>query len=411
MASLYVKKLGMINPFVVASSPATQGARNLLKMAKCRPGALVLRNYGHGAGGGSFVSPSVSDMLAGKQAFHSHAVGTQMRDPIDTFEKYCGEVRAIRRQLDSDIKLWVSVGHYSDIVRGGDWEQNWVNQAKELKSLGADAVELHFNTPGIAVARDRIFDYYQLLYHVVRRIKQDVPGLPVMAKLTCEASDPLTAMRVASSAGADAVGPTARWKGFYFDLDWRTTQARPGSGYGGTQTTPIVCYSVAEARTAGVTTPMYAGGGVFSYGQALRIVMAGSDCVQLGAIACSGGVGAAARLIQGFERWMDQNGYPDMDCLCGDALKLFQMPGEVAAERTEALGTAYRRGQVERRICIGCGRCTDVCWHDGIVLREGKAQKTDRCIGCGYCFGACPTHALHVDVPGILSSVLKKHKI
>ena len=29
MADLYVKSLNMINPFVVASSPATQGARNV----------------------------------------------------------------------------------------------------------------------------------------------------------------------------------------------------------------------------------------------------------------------------------------------------------------------------------------------------------------------------------------------
>lgn len=35
--------------------------------------------------------------------------------------------------MDSDIKLWVSVGHYSDIVKGGNWEKDWINQAKELK--------------------------------------------------------------------------------------------------------------------------------------------------------------------------------------------------------------------------------------------------------------------------------------
>ena len=34
MADLYVKKFDMINPFVVASSPATQGALNVLKSAK-----------------------------------------------------------------------------------------------------------------------------------------------------------------------------------------------------------------------------------------------------------------------------------------------------------------------------------------------------------------------------------------
>ena len=64
MADLYVKKFDMINPFVVASSPATQGALNVLKSAKMRPGAIVLRNYGHGSGGGSFIGPDSKAMLA-----------------------------------------------------------------------------------------------------------------------------------------------------------------------------------------------------------------------------------------------------------------------------------------------------------------------------------------------------------
>src|SRR5574344_590583 len=135
MTDMSVKKLGMINPFVIASSPATQGARNLLKSASVRPGALVLRNFGHGAGGGSFIWPSADAMYKGS-AFHSHAVGTQIQDTISTLEQYCGEVKEIKKEMDSDIKLWVSVGHYSDIVKGGDWEKNWITQAKELRSAG-----------------------------------------------------------------------------------------------------------------------------------------------------------------------------------------------------------------------------------------------------------------------------------
>jgi dihydropyrimidine dehydrogenase (NAD+) subunit PreA len=411
MANLYVKKFQMINPFVIASSPATQGAKNLLKSARIRPGALVLRNFGHGAGGGGFISPDANALYSGKQAFHSHGVGTQIQDPVDSFEKYCEEVRIIKREMDSDIKLWASVGHYSDIVKGGNWEQNWIDQAKELKNVGVDALELHFNTPGVAVAKNRQFDYYQLIYNVVQMIKKAVPDLPIMAKLAVEACDPLTSMRIATAAGADAVGPTARWKGFYIDLDWRATQARPGSGYGGTQATPIICNAIAEARTNGVTTPMYAGGGVFSYDQALRIIMAGSECVQLGTLICSGGVEAGAKLIKSFERWMDENGYPDMDSLCGDALKLFNMPKTIAGERTQALGKAYKDWQVDSNKCIGCNRCEDVCWHEGILVKDKKAQKTQKCIGCGYCFQVCPTGALKVDAGGILSSVFKKHGI
>ena len=58
--------------------------------------------------------------------------------------------------------------------------------------------------------------------------------------------------------------------------------------------------------------------------------------------------------------------------------------------------------------CIGCGRCVDVCWHEGIEIRDRKAFKTDRCIGCGYCFQVCPTQALYVDKKSILTSAFEE---
>ena len=408
MANLYVKKLDMINPFVVASSPATQGADNVLKSAKMRPGAIVLRNYGHGSGGGSFIGPDSKTMYSGGMAIHSHAVGRQIPDTVTTLEQYCEEVYRIKREMNPDIKLWVSVGHYSDIVKGGDWEKEWTRQAKELELAGADAIELHFNTPGVAVAKDRTFAYHQLLRHSIELMKKAVPNMPIMAKLAIESTDALTSMRIAVAAGAAAAGPTARWKGFYMDLDWRGTEARPGAGYGGTQATPLVCYSIAEARTAGIKIPMYGGGGVFGYENALRILMAGSEMVQLGALACAGGTMACKKLIQNVSQWMDENGYPDMESLVGDGLKLFRMDAAFTLKRQNRLADAYQFADADRDKCIGCARCEDVCWHKGIEIRDHRAYKTESCIGCGYCFQVCPTQALFVDKKKILKSAFEE---
>ena len=126
------------------------------------------------------------------------------------------------------------------------------------------------------------------------------------------------------------------------DLDWRGTEARPGAGYGGTQATPLVCYSIAEARTAGVKIPLYGGGGVFNYENAARILMAGSEMVQLGALACAGGTMACKKLISDLNRWMDENGYADMDSLVGDSLKLFQMDADFTKKRQNKLADAYQ---------------------------------------------------------------------
>ncbi len=65
MADLRVKSLGLKNPFIVASSPATHGLKGVLKSAQGHPGAIVMRNFGHGAGGGSIILPAGANMLGG----------------------------------------------------------------------------------------------------------------------------------------------------------------------------------------------------------------------------------------------------------------------------------------------------------------------------------------------------------
>ena len=129
--------------------------------------------------------------------------------------------------------------------------------------------------------------------------------------------------------------------------------------------------------------------------------------VQLGALACAGGIGAVRNLMKGFEKWMDENGYKSMKDLKGDALKLFNMPSDFAKSRQNRLGEAYKAADADPDKCIGCHRCQDVCWYDGIRVENRKAAKTDHCIGCGYCFQVCPTGALSVDKKGILKSAFE----
>jgi len=402
---LRVKELGLANPFIIASSPATHGEWAVLKSAAALPGAVVMRNYRHGAGGGSYTSVPAADFLAGKEAVQSHALGNQVKDPYDSLEDYCASVARVRRQMPAEVKLWVSIGMYKDTVDPGvAWEKDWTEQAVEVEKAGADALEVHFNTPGVAAARNRIYDFYRLIYNTTRMIKK-IARIPVMAKVAVEACDPLRAIEAAAHAGADAVGPTARWKGFVFDLDWKRSPARPGGGYGGTQALPVACYTVAEARMSGIDLPFFAGGGVFSWQAAAKILMAGSQCVQLGSLACCMGPKAVARLMRDFSKWMEKSGYRDIDALCGAALELFRMPPEKAAERSRRLGAAYKEMPVDRELCNGCGNCEEACWHDAVSVKDGKAVKGSRCIGCGYCFQVCPTGALAVESGDILSSV------
>lgn len=55
--------------------------------------------------------------------------------------------------------------------------------------------------------------------------------------------------------------------------------------------------------------------------------------------------------------------------------------------------------QYDRKRCIGCGMCMDVCPHEVFVPHEGRVAIRDKddCMECGACQRNCPTGAVQVQ--------------
>jgi len=53
---------------------------------------------------------------------------------------------------------------------------------------------------------------------------------------------------------------------------------------------------------------------------------------------------------------------------------------------------------LDEDICIGCGRCIEVCPHQVFLLTEKKAHIVDHdaCMECGACARNCPPEAITV---------------
>jgi heterodisulfide reductase subunit A len=83
--------------------------------------------------------------------------------------------------------------------------------------------------------------------------------------------------------------------------------------------------------------------------------------------------------------------------------------GSAAAAKTQALfsrdtiETDPQIASVNERMCIGCGKCIDVCPFGSIqwkTLRDGsqKAEVLDTvCQGCGLCNATCPPKAIQLQ--------------
>jgi NAD-dependent dihydropyrimidine dehydrogenase PreA subunit len=55
--------------------------------------------------------------------------------------------------------------------------------------------------------------------------------------------------------------------------------------------------------------------------------------------------------------------------------------------------------ELDQSLCIGCGRCLEVCPHQVFRLEGKLAGLADRdaCMECGACAGNCPVGAIRVD--------------
>ena len=52
--------------------------------------------------------------------------------------------------------------------------------------------------------------------------------------------------------------------------------------------------------------------------------------------------------------------------------------------------------EIRRDLCVGCGRCSEICPGSLIVLTDGKAAipRPERCWGCASCVKECPAEAI-----------------
>jgi NAD-dependent dihydropyrimidine dehydrogenase PreA subunit len=55
--------------------------------------------------------------------------------------------------------------------------------------------------------------------------------------------------------------------------------------------------------------------------------------------------------------------------------------------------------ELNAEVCIGCGRCTEVCPHQVFKLEGKRASiiERDACMECGACAKNCPVSVISVD--------------
>jgi dihydroorotate dehydrogenase (NAD+) catalytic subunit len=179
---------------------------------------------------------------------------------------------------------------------------------------GVAGIELNVSCPNVAGGLDFSTDP-NLAYRVVKAAR-DATRLPIIPKLSPNVTDIVAVASAVADAGADAISLINTLVGMAVDV--RTRRPRIGNvtgGLSGPAIRPVAVRMVWQVAQA-VRLPIIGMGGIVTTEDALEFIIAGATAVAIGT-ANFIDPAAAAKVIEGLERYCMTNGMPDIRQVIG----------------------------------------------------------------------------------------------
>ncbi|MBV8979720.1 MAG: dihydroorotate dehydrogenase [Acidimicrobiia bacterium] len=179
------------------------------------------------------------------------------------------------------------------------------------------AVEVNLSCPNIEARRDMFAHSPAATAEVVDA--SAACGRPRWAKLSPNVTDITEIAASAVEAGAEALTLVNTLMGMAIDVESRRPRlGAGGGGLSGAAIRPVAVRAVYDCRRALPDAPIVGVGGVRSGEDAVELLMAGADAVQVGT-ATFFDPRAPLRVVQGLERWCRRHGVTHVRDLRGAA--------------------------------------------------------------------------------------------
>jgi len=294
-----VGSLALPNPVMTASGTAGHGAE--------------LEAYGRLSALGAVVVKSLSaEPWSGNPPPRVHEVAAGMLNSVGL------QGPGIEAWLADDLPALRAAGARVVVSIWGRRVEDFAKAATLVAGTGGvSAVEVNVSCPNVE-DRSRMFAHSaSATAEVVEAAAGS--GLPRWAKLSPNAADLLEIANAALGAGAEALTLVNTLLGMAIDLGTRRpVLGAGGGGLSGPAIHPVAVRSVFECRAAFPGAGIVGVGGVMGAPDAIELLLAGADAVQVGT-ATFRDPRAPWKVLDGVGRWCRRNGVHSLDELIGGA--------------------------------------------------------------------------------------------
>lgn len=378
------------NPFCLSSSPVGNCYEMCKKAYETGWGGVVFKTIGF------FIANEVSPRFDNLQKENTPWVGFKNMEQIaeHPLEENLAAIKRLKAEFPNNVLIASIMGQN---------EKEWEDLARLATEAGADMLELNFSCPQMtshAMGSD-VGQNPELVEKYCQAVKRG-SSLPVLAKMTPNTGSMVPAAKASMKGGADGISAINTVKSICnVNLDKLigmpiVNGKSSVSGYSGKAVKPIALRFMQEMRSDKELSnlPISGIGGIETWEDALEFILLGASTLQVTTAIMQYGYRIVEDLCDGLSHYMERHNFDHLCDLVGLATKNI-----VPAEELDRTYIVYP--DIDRELCVGCGRCYISCYDGGHQAIYWDAPEREiyidkkKCVGCHLCVNVCPVKALH----------------
>jgi dihydroorotate dehydrogenase (fumarate) len=367
--------LELRNPVVISPAGVTGTVRRMKKAEEAGCGAIVVKTPFEEEVTRRSPTPRfrvLGDRAGARDSFVLYSY--EQASPFSP-ERYASEIARAKRELG--IPVMASIGCMTD--------EGWRSYARLVEDAGADAVELNVSCPHAKVILEE-GDVSRHMCDATSLVEEEI-SIPIVPKMTPQASNPLSVALELQGAGADGVVMFNRFTGLDIDIETEAPVMHGAfAGHGGPWSLHYVLRWLI-ATSPRVEIPIASSGGIWNGEDAAKAILAGATVTEICSVVVVQGYSAIGRIIRQLGEFMDHKGYSGLDEFRGNACDRLLATEEVDRRQTV-------RAVLDPDLCSSCGLCERICIYDAISSSGRTFRVKSSCQGCGLCVELCPEGAI-----------------